>query len=114
MRLLILASLFLTPLASAALAQNAAPALDAQQTLGRQLLNQHCAICHLKPQLGATTYGPPLGVESLGGDEAAMRQVIGEGTQRMPGFKYKFDAAGIDAIVAYIKTVAAPPAPAKQ
>jgi mono/diheme cytochrome c family protein len=29
----------------------------------------------------------------------------------MPGFKYSFDGAQIDAVVAYLKTVPAPPAP---
>jgi mono/diheme cytochrome c family protein len=34
-----------------------------------------------------------------------MRDVIGNGTPRMPGFKYHFAPAEIEAIVAYLKTV---------
>jgi mono/diheme cytochrome c family protein len=38
-----------------------------------------------------------------------MRQVIMDGTPRMPGFKVKFSSSQIDAIIAYLKTVPAPP-----
>jgi len=34
--------------------------------------------------------------------------VIGDGTPRMPGFKYQYDSTQIAAIVAYLKTVPAP------
>ena len=36
-----------------------------------------------------------------------MREVISNGTPRMPGFKHHFEPAQIDAIVAYLKTVPA-------
>lgn len=95
--------------------QAAAPSLDERQALGRQLLNQHCAICHLTPQLGAATFGPALSRETLGGQEVALRDFIGNGTERMPGFKHQFKPEQFDAIIAYLKTVAAPAAarPAK-
>jgi mono/diheme cytochrome c family protein len=38
-----------------------------------------------------------------------MRQVIMDGTPRMPGFKLQFEPAQIDAVIAYLKTVPAPP-----
>jgi mono/diheme cytochrome c family protein len=41
-----------------------------------------------------------------------MREVISNGTPRMPGFKYHFEPTQIEAIVAYLKTIPAPPAPA--
>jgi mono/diheme cytochrome c family protein len=41
-----------------------------------------------------------------------MREVISNGTPRMPGFKYHFEPAQIDAIVAYLKTIPTPPPPA--
>jgi mono/diheme cytochrome c family protein len=41
-----------------------------------------------------------------------MREVISNGTPRMPGFKIHFQPAEIDAIVAYLKTVPSPSAPA--
>jgi mono/diheme cytochrome c family protein len=58
-------------------------------------------------QLGAQTYGPPLSKASLGGQEDVMREVIANGTPRMPAFKYHFEPAQIDAIVRYLKTVPA-------
>jgi mono/diheme cytochrome c family protein len=93
------------------------PSLNAAQTLGRQLLNQHCAICHLKPQLGAATYGPALNSETLGGKDVAIRDFISYGDPKMPGFRYQFSPAQIDAVIAYIKSVPAPAAavtPVKQ
>ena len=86
-------------------AQSAGPALDATQLLGRALFNLSCRVCHEKPQVTAAVYGPTLSRESLGGQTDVMREVIVNGTPRMPGFKYNFDPAQIDAIVAYLKTV---------
>jgi mono/diheme cytochrome c family protein len=57
-------------------------------------------------------YGPELSRSSLGGQDTVMRDVISNGTPRMPGFKYHFEPAQIDAIVAYLKTIPTPPAPA--
>ena len=79
--------------------------LIAAQQLGRQLFGQSCAVCHLKQQLGSATYGPPLSKASLGGQDDVMREVIANGTPRMPGFKYHFAPTQIDAIVQYLKTV---------
>jgi mono/diheme cytochrome c family protein len=85
-------------------------ALDDTQQLGRRLFVQSCAVCHLKPQItAAALYGPALSRDSLGGQEQVMRDVIGEGTVRMPGFKHQFEPAQIAAIVSYIRTL--PPAP---
>ena len=91
----------------AQVASAAAEDLEATQQLGRQLFGQSCAVCHLKQQLGAATYGPLLSKASLGGQEDVMREVIANGTPRMPAFKYHFEPAQIDAIVKYLKTVPA-------
>ena len=88
-----------------ALAQQASDGLTDQQRLGLALFNQSCRVCHTKPQLSSPLYGPVLSRASLGGQEATMRQVISDGTPRMPGFKHHFAPAQIDAIVAYLKTV---------
>jgi mono/diheme cytochrome c family protein len=85
-----------------------APALNERQLLGMRLFNQSCRVCHAKPQLTSTQYGPVLSKDSLGGQDAVMRELIGNGTARMPGFKYSYQPAEIDAIVAYLKTVPAP------
>jgi mono/diheme cytochrome c family protein len=83
--------------------------LDDTQLLGMRLFNQSCRVCHTKPQLVSPLYGPELSQNSLGGQEAVMREVISNGTPRMPGFKYHFEPAQIDAIVAYLKAMPPPP-----
>ena len=91
------------------------PPLDDTQRLGQSLFVQSCGVCHLKPQLTAVQFAPVLSRESLGGQEDVMRQVIANGTPRMPGFRHHFDSTQIAAIAAYLKTVpvqqAAAPAP---
>ena len=74
------------------------------QLLGMRLFNQSCRVCHTKPQLTSPLYGPALSRQSLGGQDDVMREVISNGTPRMPGFKHHFESAQIDAIVAYLKT----------
>jgi len=89
-------------------AQQPAWAQSDQKTLGMRLFNQSCRVCHTKPQLTSPQYGPPLSMNTLGGNADAMRQFISNGSPRMPGFKYTFKPAEIDAIVAYIKAIPAP------
>ena len=86
--------------------------LNDQQLLGMRLFNQSCRVCHTKPQMTSPLYGPELSQNSSGGQEAVMREVISNGTPRMPSFKYHFEPAQIEAIVAYLKTIPIPPAPA--
>jgi mono/diheme cytochrome c family protein len=94
------------------------PALDDTQKLGQALFVQSCGVCHLKPQLTAPQFAPLLSRESASGNEKAMREVIANGTPRMPGFRYHFTETQIAAIASYLKTVppqaAAAPAPAKR
>ena len=92
--------------------QASGAALDDQQLLGMRLFNQSCRVCHAKPQMTSPLYGPELSQNSGGGQEALMREVISNGTPRMPGFKYHFEPDQIEAIVAYLKTVPAPAAAA--
>jgi len=82
--------------------------LDERQLLGMQLFNQSCRVCHTKPQLTSPLYGPSLSRQSLGGQEDVMREVISNGTPRMPGFRHHFEPAQIAAIAAYLKTIPAP------
>jgi mono/diheme cytochrome c family protein len=88
-----------------------------QQHLGMRLFNQSCRVCHTKPQLASPQYAPVLSMQTLGGNAEIMREVISNGTPRMPGFKYDFKPEQIDAIIAYIKTLPASadaaPAPVK-
>jgi len=78
---------------------------DAQR-LGRRLFEQSCAICHTKPTLASGLYAPALSRETLGGRTEVIREVISNGTPRMPGFKYNFGSDETDAIVAYLQTLA--------
>jgi mono/diheme cytochrome c family protein len=82
--------------------------LNETQELGRRLFVQSCGVCHVGVQQKAALYGPALSRASLGGQDDVMREVISNGTPRMPGFKHHFERAEIDAIVAYLKTVPAP------
>ncbi len=91
--------------------QSGGGSLSQDEKLGRQLFTQSCMVCHTRPVITAGTYGPPLSRDAAGGQADVMRQVITDGTPRMPAFKYQFTPAQIDAIVAYLKTV--PPAAAK-
>jgi len=98
---------------AAARASAQQPELNDTQKLGQSLFVQSCGVCHLKPQLTAVQFAPVLSRDSASGNENAMRQVITDGTPRMPGFKYLFSEAQIAAIASYLKTVPprAPEAP---
>lgn len=110
MRLGALISLASLAIPLSAVAEPAEPALDDAQQLGRRLFVQSCAVCHLKPQITAGLYGPALSRDASGGREDVMRDVISNGTPRMPGFKYQYEPAQIAAIVSYLKTVPTPSA----
>jgi mono/diheme cytochrome c family protein len=86
-------------------AQQAPDGLTDEQRRGRLMVSQSCGVCHLAPARNARTYGPSLNKASSGGDDAKMRQYILEGTPRMPAFKYFLQAADVDAIIAYVRTV---------
>lgn len=82
-----------------------APVLNDTEREGLRLFSQSCGVCHTQIQQRTKQYGPVLSRDSLGGDEAAMRDYIGQGTPLMPGFRFNFEPAQIDAIVQYIKTM---------
>ena len=107
-------ALLLALAAAAAHAQQSAlqTQLNETQQLGRQVFAQSCGICHLQPSLGVKTYGPVLNKAAAAGNDEVMRAFIVNGTERMPAFKYYLKPAEIDAIIAYVKTVPVPAAPA--
>ena len=80
----------------------------AQQLEGMRHFNQSCRVCHTKPQMTSPQYAPVLSRASLAGNEKALRTFIANGSPKMPGFRYHFKPAEIDAIVAYLKTVPPP------
>ena len=110
-----ISAVLLTLAASAptAFAQKAEGDLNERQAHGRQVFAQSCGICHLAPSLNAKTYGPVLNKATVGGSDEAMRVIIANGTERMPAFKHYLTASDIDAIIAYVRTVAAPVAAQK-
>ncbi len=99
--------------APAAQAQQAAGNLNETQVLGRQLFAQSCGICHLQAVRGTQTYGPVLTKAAAAGNDEVMRAFMLNGTDRMPAFKYYLKPVEMDAIIAYIRTVPAPAAPAQ-
>ena len=75
------------------------------QLEGLRLFSQSCGVCHTMIQQRSRQYAPVLSSDTLGGDEEALRDYIGTGTPRMPGFRFNFEPAQINAIVQYIKTI---------
>jgi mono/diheme cytochrome c family protein len=106
------AALFVIALPIAAGAQGAPESFTDTQREGLRLFSQSCGVCHTVLQQRTRQYGPVLSRETLGGDEELIREYIGNGTPRMPGFRYYFAPEQINAIVQYIKTVPPQPAPA--
>jgi mono/diheme cytochrome c family protein len=76
--------------------------LNQTQMLGRRLVDQHCGVCHTRPTLVSGLYGPELSRETAGGNQEVVRGIVENGTPRMPGFKYLFNAEQIAAIAAYL------------
>jgi mono/diheme cytochrome c family protein len=100
--------LIATVVAALPLAALAQEPLNDRQLTGMRLFNQSCRVCHTKPQPTSEQYGPTLSRTSAGGNDQAMRVYISNGTAKMPGFRYHFKPAEIDAIVAYLKTIPSP------
>ena len=80
-------------------------ALNEQQILGQRLFETSCGICHTRPTLVAGMYGPELNKDTAGGKEDVIRDVITNGTPRMPGFKFTYNPDQIAGIAAYVRTL---------
>jgi mono/diheme cytochrome c family protein len=104
MRRLTLAALVLSA-ALPRVGESAETALTEQQILGQRLFETSCGICHTRPTLLAGMYGPELNKDTAGGREEVIRDVITNGTPRMPSFKYTYNSDQIAAIAAYVKTL---------
>jgi mono/diheme cytochrome c family protein len=104
-----IAAVLACTLAAPLIALSQEPLLSAQQLEGMRHFNQSCRVCHTKPQMMSPQYAPVLSRASLKGEDEALRVFIANGTQKMPGFKYHFKPQEIDAIVAYLKSVAPQP-----
>jgi mono/diheme cytochrome c family protein len=102
--------LFLAPSGAHAQTPGKPSELDETQLTGMRLFNQSCRVCHARPQAASPQYGPVLSKDSLGGQDGALVAFIARGSPRMPGFGSHFRPKEIAAIVAYLKTLAAPAA----
>lgn len=116
---LILLGALMAGVGTAARAQQAAgnESLSGSELRGKKVFLQRCSICHLPPlyrPASVKPYGPVLdGYLRNPQFEALARTAIREGTPRMPGFQYGLQASEIDDVIAYLKTLKAPPAAAK-
>lgn len=109
------AILFLAAAAAPASAQPypASATLSPTQKLGRDLFAQHCMVCHVSTQLTSPGhYGPSLSGQMFGGNEDIIVAFVTNGTEKMPSFKYVFDAQQIRAIAAYVAVLPTPTPPA--
>jgi mono/diheme cytochrome c family protein len=104
------AAIFITAFVTTAAPAQQPAALNDTQRLGQDLFAQSCGVCHFRPQLTAVQFAPVLSRESASGNERAIREVIANGTARMPGFKYQFTPDQIAAIAAYLITLPPPAA----
>jgi mono/diheme cytochrome c family protein len=111
-RILFRVSLLTVVLSPLCGAQTSSPdkTLNDTQVLGRRLYQQRCGVCHTPPTLGSKVFGPVLYKDLVAGNEAGFQAVIGNGSKRMPGFKYELQPSEISAIVEYLKTVPKPAA----
>ena len=84
-------------------------AVSAEVAEGRRVFHQKCALCHVAGTIGEQPYGPRLSRAQVDKSEDGVRQIIRAGTARMPGFQYTLDAPKIAAVIAFLKTLDAPP-----
>jgi mono/diheme cytochrome c family protein len=88
------------------------------QAQGARLFKQRCGLCHLLYIVGKVDgqtavmkgrmIGPMLTREKVMQEEAAVRQQIVNGGERMPGFQYALTPTQISAIIEYLKTIEKP------
>jgi mono/diheme cytochrome c family protein len=105
----LLITLGIFPLAAGAQQASAEKPLTDVQKLGHRVFEQRCGICHAPARAGFQMYGPPLYKDLVNGSEDAIKEIIRNGSAKMPGFKLGLSATDIDAIVEYLKTVPKPP-----
>jgi mono/diheme cytochrome c family protein len=72
---------------------------------GKQIFTQNCAGCHTLADAGASgATGPNL--DQLKPDQATVKRQVTNGGGGMPAFKDKLSAQQIDAVAAYVSSVA--------
>lgn len=98
-------------LAGAAPAAQAPPeaTVSPEAVEGRRLFQQKCALCHVAAVRDRDPYGPRLSRQQVARSEEGVKQIIRSGIGRMPGFQHALQPSQVDMIVAFMKTLAAPP-----
>jgi mono/diheme cytochrome c family protein len=85
--------------------------LSATELAGKKLFLQRCSLCHLPPlnlpqDPDPLPFGPKLNGYITGTmAETRAREAIRVGTWRMPGFQYTLEPDGINALIAYMRTL---------
>ena len=97
---------------SVVLCSTLAPAVPQDQP-GRSTFNTSCASCHglngTSTPVGKSLNAPDLNSPAVQNEsDAQLRQIISDGKGNMPGFKSGLSKDQIDALVAYICTLAKP------
>ena len=78
--------------------------LTETQKQGQRLFQQRCSVCHTPATPISRLYGPRLTKALITAAEDAARQIIMNGTDHMPGFRYGLEPSEISAIIEYLKT----------
>jgi mono/diheme cytochrome c family protein len=83
------------------------PALTAEQTQGRKLFVQRCALCH-DPlgQPSGVVSGPWLDQTTVTrrGEDHLRKTILG-GIRKMPGWQYTLQPIQVEQVIAYLRTV---------
>src|SRR5438067_11182215 len=78
---------------------------------GAAIFKQNCAICHGADGKGHTPVGRSLKLKDLASRDvqkksnADLRKIISDGKAAMPPFKDKLDEPGLDAVIAFIRSL---------
>ena len=78
---------------------------------GAAIFKQNCAICHGADGKGHTPVGRSLKLKDLASRDvqkksnADLRKIISDGKAAMPAFKDKLDEPGLDAVIAFIRSL---------
>jgi mono/diheme cytochrome c family protein len=71
---------------------------------GQRLFMQRCSICHTPAVPSGRHIGPSLSKDLFVGSDNAIRQIIMNGTDSMPGYRYGLSPSQIGSIIEYLKT----------
>ena len=98
-------------------AQSSPPLTGAEKS-GRKIFQTRCAMCHVGQEPAVELSSPnterrpatmgPLLSRTNTSNEAALRQKIKDGSQRMPGYKYTLTDEQVDQVIAFMKTIDKP------